>query len=412
VLQVIFETLNTDESGEDDEEEPPHSRQNRLRDEVLALFGERTVVTRLQELAGVLWNPPDAGWCEWARRRYLATLGGALVEACAQLCPEAAVDDLLVDIDPGARPAGVPQPPLRQGEIWITEATVGGGGILEEVARRYAEDPRHFFRLVENALGPSEYELVDSELTRILEMAEQDDAFAALLQDVRSASRHADLEAGIARIELTLAARGVLVTHAIVSALHARILRPGSSRATDALLLALTRRWRMEEGRLGIEIDARVFAYLASEDAALTQALPHVDATMVADRAFRFHALYGLLWPRGSAVRSVPLSTYNPFAPLPPAARELVLDRLTRTSPTIAVGANGWRAAVADALRESGIARLTTPLTEREALKTGLLELAAEPLEIDALHLYPRVEGIARGPDGFFATLHLPEAVQ
>jgi hypothetical protein len=427
VLDVIFETLGVDgdEEQADDEEEKAAAgpgggsgamlqakRQSKLCEEVLKLFHEQAVFARLQDLARVLWEAPDAGWHEWAESRYLATLGGALVEACAQLYPEASADDLYVDVDPGARPVGVPEPPAGQRELWITEATLGGAGVLEEVTRRYAEDPRRFFRLVENALGPSDYELVDAELTRLLEMVAVDPALATLFQHVRGATRHEELQAAVSLLEAELSARGVLVTHAVMSAMHARILRPGSGPHTDALLLSLMLRWRAEEKRLGVELDARVFAYLLSKDGGVTSALGQVDPAVAGTPSSRFHALYGLLWPRGSTVRSVALASYNPFAPLPPADRELVLDRLTRTSPTVVVGKDGWQAAVADGLREHGMVRLSAALAARDVLKAALLDLAAEPIEVDALHLYPQVEGVERGPNGFRATVYLAEAVQ
>jgi hypothetical protein len=71
-----------------------------------------------------------------------------------------------------------------------------------------------------------------------------------------------------------------------------------------------------------------------------------------------------------------------------------------------------WRARVTEALRVHGAARLTAAPEERSALRSALLTLAAEPLEIDFLHVFPRVHGIARGPDGFSVALTLSEAVQ
>ncbi len=47
-------------------------------------------------------------------------------------------------------------------------------------------------------------------------------------------------------------------------AINARVLRPGSNQETDKLRLDLIRLWHEEEERLGIEIDARVFAGLSA----------------------------------------------------------------------------------------------------------------------------------------------------
>ena len=412
VLRVIFEALAADDGEEEDEGEDGDHRQARLNEDILTLLGQGEVARRLSELAEVLWEPPDAEWHAWAGQRYLATLGGAVLETCRHLYPEAGADDLVLDIDPGARPPGLPPAPPGTAELWITETTIGGGGVVEEVGRRYVEDPRRFFRLVENALGPSDREVSHAELTRVLELAEADREVAEALERVRHASRHDELQTAVERLEAVLESRGVLLNRTVMSAVHARITRPGSSRATDDLLLDLVRRWHVYEERLGIEVDARVFAYLESEREEVARALARVDPEAARDRAFRFHALYGLLWPRGNLIRSLALATYNPFATQPDTDRELVLDRLAHRTSAVRVGDPEWRARVTEALRADGSSRLTAAPEERGALRAALLTLGVEPLEIDFLHVFPRIEGVSRGPDGFTVALTLSEAVQ
>lgn len=412
VLRVIFEALAVEEDETEGDGEAGDDRQRKLKEDVLALLGQAEVAQRLHDLAQVLWGPPDADWHAWAAQRYLATLGGALLEACRQLYPEAGADDLVLDIDSGAPLTGLPAVPPGVAEIWITETAIGGGGVVEELGRRYVEDPRRFFRLVESALGPSDREVSDAELMRVLVLADTDQEVTSALERVRHAPRHDDLQAAVRHLEAILEARGVLVHRTVMSAVHARITRPGSSRATDRLLLDLARRWHACEERLGIEVDARVFAYLESERQEVAQALAHIDPEAAQDRAFRFHAIYGLLWPRGNLIRSLALATYNPFAKLPDADRGLVLDRVAQQLLTVPIGDPTWRDRIATELRVHGAVRLTATPEERVTLRGILLTLAAEPLEVDFLHVYPRVDGIARDAAGFVVTLTLPEAVQ
>ena len=42
----------------------------------------------------------------------------------------------------------------------------------------------------------------------------------------------------------------------------------------------------------------------------------------------------------------------------------------------------------------------------------AILSLAVEPLEVDFLHVYPQVEGVEYGDEGFTVSLQLPEAIQ
>ncbi len=428
VLDVVFESLNLPEtedaqgSGGEDAydagsvlpEEAPDLTRKTLRDEVLELFANKTVTGRLQELASVLWEAPDAGWLDWERRRYLTTLGGALLEACQQLYPEADADDLVLDIEPGLRSKDIAPLPPGVAELWITEAVIGGGGVIEEISRRLADDPRRFFRLVEAALGPTDFEITDAELRRIVDLMVEDDKVVGATQAVRQHQRHEELQASVIRLEDVLSERGVLVSHPVMVAMHARVLRPGTGPATDRLLQWLIREWRDKEVHLGAEVDPRVFAFLASDETnvQVTEALASIDPAAATDRAFRFHAIYSLLWPRGSAVRALGLSAYNPFATLPPPDRQLVLDHLPRRVLPINVLEADWRIRAETALKQEGIARLVVPITQSRKMKDVLIALTAQPVEVDYLYLYPRVESVERRVDEIVASIELPDVPQ
>ena len=67
---------------------------------------------------------------------------------------EIAVDSLIVDTDTGALP-GRDQPGMpAENEIWITESSPGGNGLIEYFTEAYAQQTDQFFVLVEAALGP------------------------------------------------------------------------------------------------------------------------------------------------------------------------------------------------------------------------------------------------------------------
>jgi hypothetical protein len=78
------------------------------------------------------------------------------------------------------------------------------------------------------------------------------------------ATAYSELKQASDRLRKVLSSQGILVTHPVMTAINARVLRPGSNQETDKLLLDLIRLWHEEEERLGIEIDARVFAGLSA----------------------------------------------------------------------------------------------------------------------------------------------------
>lgn len=405
VLDAIFQVLG----GDDDDGSPLVRQRNHQR--LLALCHVPEVQVVLHELATTLWMAPDHDWDRWAVERFKATLGGALLEGCRLVSPQVDIGDLIVDLDGGPRPPDAEPMPEGVAEIWISETMAGGGGLIEDVARRYASDPVHFFRLVESALEASEHELVDSELTRVLDLVRLHPTIAGALEAVRVAEGHAALADAVASMHRQLGDAGVLVSHSVAAVLSARVLRPGSSAATDAAIAWLMETWRQAEAELGIEIDARVLAYVLRDEVRIDQALEHLDLTET-DASWRFKAIYSLLWPRGSAVRARTLTSYNPFAALPEADRHVVLDVLHRGETQIPLGSPDWRRQVEDALLRNGEVTLIAPSDDAPRLREALMSLVAQPLDVGFLHVYPQVDGVTRVGGTCAVKLRIQEAVQ
>jgi hypothetical protein len=404
VLDRIFESLPAEAEGE--------GRTERIRDELEGLCRHPTVEQVLRNEMPVLWERPGDAWEEWVRRRFVSSLGRALLEACTLLCPEFEGSELLLDLDGGPRlPEAVEKPDEYQ-EIWITEQTMGGTGVVEEIARRYRQDPRRFFQLVESALSASDFELVDVELRRVLNLAQSDDPIRDALSDARSARGMEEVRDANAHLRDLLTDRGMLGIHAVYAGLQNRILRPGISQTTDELLRRLVAEWREEEERLGVELDARVFAYVASQRDEYRPLLESIEQGAAQDDDWRFQTIYGLLWPRGRAVRERALETYNPFADLPPGDRLLVVDEIPDRERPVDITFDAWTETVRDRLRERGIARISSESSGRSALQQAILDLVTEPVDTGFLQLYPRLDGIERMSNGFVATLTLPEVVQ
>jgi hypothetical protein len=420
VMDGIFQTLAVEEVDEDafgenlvedgDQLAPnlPPGRQpthERLRE----LCGTPLVQEVLNDLAQILWNPPDADWDKWARERFQATLGGALLEACRQLCPQFDSEDLLLDLDAGPRSPDSPAKPEGIEEIWLTESSPGGSGVIEEILQRYAADPAGFFRLVESALEPSDFEIVDSELTRLLSLTNSDASVQDALTEVRNAESYQSLTGASENLRRVLSRQGILVTPAVMTAIHARILTAGSNVETDRQLLELIHSWQEEENRLGVEIDARVFAYIASTQDRFTDALP---PEVRRDRYLSFQVIYGRLWLRGSIIRNRAISFYNPFAIVPEADREILLDLLQPAENVVKLEENNWREQVNQALRTVGSVSLKSKLTDRQILNQAILQMMSEPIDVGFLNVYPVAEGFRRTTEGYIVRLRIREAIQ
>jgi hypothetical protein len=403
-LDVIFHALpDPDGDGDDDDDDSDPHRQ-RLHQALAALAADAAITDRLADLAHVLWGAPDTGWQSWAAQRYAPTLGAALLEATDRLCRDVGAQHLIMDVEFDE--------PSSVCTIWLSEPSLGGGGIVEEFARRYSEDPRRFFRLVEASLAPSDFEIVDAELGRTLPLAAEDTEVSGSLTQVRAATTNAATASSLRQLIRVLTQKGVSVTHPVMAALNARVLRPGSSSQSDDVLRSLVDDWKAQETRLDIEIDARVFAYVASTSSDIDRVIPTGPGSVADARQRRFSAIYGLLWPRGSAVRANALQTYNPYHPHPPTDRALVLCSLDFTTPVISLDASDWRDQLAQALLDAGTALLAAHPDATRELRAAAMELQGLPVDAGYLMLFPRVTGFDRSHGEVRIRFELREAFQ
>lgn len=410
VLDVIFLAMGEDESG-------------RLQD-LRQLIHHASFQDVLQRHVPCLWEPIDVGWEPWLRTRFIATLAIGVKEAAQQLCPDLDASQLCVDIECGLDAEGQPWPqqsPERLGTtyawVWLSETAIGGGGFMEALFREYSADPHRFFGLLEATLAPNELEDIHTELSMLLrwlqEPSERGQAAREALDKVRCANTHAELRTANQDLRTILAGLGMRVSHAVVTALNARILRPGSNAEVDTLLARLMGSWEELEQHLGFEIDSQVVAYLHSDRDDLDNALDNsaVGSLYGNLREWRFGALNGLLWPRGHAVRAQGLEAWNPYHTLPETDRLLVACMLEHRREDIPLEQPHWRKRIEAALLKDGVASISVPVGQRPLLARCLKEMQVDPIDQGYLLAVPRVRGVVQENERLAAILELAEAV-
>ena len=427
-LTVIFGVLAvaTDESEEEmetgDEDDAPtvagETPKPRLYLALSDLIARPAVRERLLQLAGCLWQAPDAAWDAWLRERLKATLGGALLQACYATTPNVGNEDLLLDTQSGVPVQWAPHPNAQDEEIlWISEDVMGGAGVIEALQREYISNARRFFLLVEAALSPSDFEVVDAQLTRIVALSQSAPDVSEALVAVREATSNAELASAQRALIGTLRGHRVVVNHPVMTALAARLIRPGSSPLTDALLARLIERWDAEEARLGIEIDARIFAYLAAVDPVIAADLDAIltgigGASGTTQLRRRYAVLYGLLWPRGAVLRERALDSWNPYARAQHGDAALLRDLLLQRKTPVSIHDADWQNTAQNQLHARGEVTMRADASNARELQSAIRQLLLEPVEVGFLSLYPHLLRLENTLDGWVATLHLPEAIQ
>ena len=401
VLESLFQSPapNDDDQGRDLE----GNGVDRLRRDLESMLGRGDVIDGLRKMSPYLWEPVDSSWERLLRRRFVATIGAAVLGAISDLCPEIDSSRLVVDTDPGPRT----QADLYGGldgsaEVWISETSPGGSGAMEDFLAQYSQDPRRFYSLLEAQLEPNEYAHTDFQLRQLLATVAGDSPDTGLqetVRAVRTTQSAAAMDQALGSLRAKLADRGFVLYHAFISAVSTRVVRPGSTPATDTFLYHLVQDWAAQEARLGVELDGSSIAYRWSREDQIDQVLMNAGIPLPdsAQRlAWRFNAVYGLLWRRGREVRRIGLEPYNPYCELATAERLLVSAYLPRAGDSITVDDPNWREVALARLASSGIATLRADSAHRRTLADALQFFAVNPVESEYLSVYARVAAYRR----------------
>jgi DEAD/DEAH box helicase/Helicase conserved C-terminal domain len=376
-----------------------------LRDTVLQALRDPDVIGVLERALPILREAPSPQWLPWLRARFMQTLAAAWQAAAQQACLDFNVEaDALVDvIDEGGPRA----------RIVISDTVPGGGGLVESLTRRIADDPRRFDSLVAAAVEPSDSEEVDPSLRRVLDLLATSAKASAAAQQFRSAAA-GRLTAWQSLISC-LAEEGVPWAHANMSALAARLFRPGSTTESDELLRLALKRWDDLDTQAGFAIDHRaVCAFLAKDDEVLERLRSIAAPAAEDDLHMRGQlVLLSLLWTRACARRPETLRAASRFVSNPPPTeRTLLRDVLPSRPPPVDVDLDGWREALAATLHGRGAAQLVSGTGQTDAVAGAVRELMVDPLEAGWLKVYPQLDSITREGGRYTVSMSLREAPQ
>jgi hypothetical protein len=200
-------------------------------------------------------------------------------------------------------------------------------------------------------LEPNEYAHTDFQLRRLLSAIAGDAPDESLREAVdqirvRSAESAVATDQAMGILRARLAERGFVLYHGFITAISTRVIRPGSTPASDAFLHQVAQDWVQEEQRLGVELDGRSIAYRWSREDRIDQILTGAGIALPDVSAAPGVAVQCDLWapvatrPRGPPHRTGAL---QPLCGVGGAERLLVSAHLPRREDSIAVDAADWR---------------------------------------------------------------------
>jgi hypothetical protein len=350
-----------------------------------ALIEDGDVIARLESMADQLVRTDTGEFDLHARKTALTTIAGAIREAFQRLAPTFDAEGLIVDF-------GESEAAGDELELWLSEPDVGSAGTVDEIRRRIAEEPTRFARLVANAVGPTDLEIVDADVRlAVIEAAHPSPLANAFRQTRAAVGARAGTDAQRA-LRSALRETGITAEHGVMATLNLRVLRPGSSPATDAALVEALVMWDDAERSLELELDGRAVAYAMSRRSSLT-----------------LEQVYSLLWARGRGARGAGLNAYSRYSD-PVGADRLVLSSAFEDRVPPIPFSSTVLSEVETALRTTGVARVVAPTASANGLQHFIADILTRSLDVGSVSGYARVVSASRHADALTVTLELPEA--
>ena len=417
ILDRVFQSIDysTDESEISNIEESEFEREEKdyLREEILNTLKLPETKTRLSELAQILVADIDKH-LSWILTVASTTLAKIVACSVHQLVPHFEENDVVVDV---VKTVSKQESKYLKVQLVISELSPGGIGHIEEVADKYALDPRMFFQTICSNSTSNNHELVDAQLREVVnDLALGSSPLNPVFTHYRDSFRGGDVLATRDDVLRELKNTGRSLFHSFLTTLFSRVLRPGSSVESDQLFSKIFSYWTQSDSALGVEIDSRVISFLFA-----TQHSKEID--LVLNRMnyqsfgpnpdnFRTNVLNSLIWPSGAIVRNLHISAYNPFEQKVPVERIILEPVLIDKARIVDIEKDGWEKLYQSIIANHGTVNVVCTKTNTEKISAFLNFVAVEPVYQDYLKVFARVSRIAQENDLWKLTLELPEVVQ
>lgn len=405
---AAFAQDNEDDEDEDEDlqAESPRAEQKLVRT-LRALLQDHTVVDALRARSQAAVQATPLEWGAWLRQLLCETTASAMAEAAALVLPRNSTTDALLSDWTWDEVSG-------SLTLWLTEQSLGGAGIVEELVALCASEPRKLWRAAEAGLAASDAEHASGSMEFFCRYTMDDPVFREAAINCTGTVNHAQRADALDRVAAMLRARGNAVGHAFGVSANVRLLRPGMGPETWNLLAQLCDHRVTLQARLGVLIDLRVFCRIASVHPHLGPAiraeLTRLRGGFPTDEGEAAQILSGILWPQASELRSARKPAWHPYRIVGPVEPGLLRALVEENQHSIVdVAAPDWQEQVVRVLSQHGSVQVSCIDANRAMLSDAIASLATTPIDLGWMQVYAAIERLDASAGLLVATLELRE---
>ena len=376
-----------------EEQDYEHQKDQKLQISLNKLFENKELLDTLHIYGIALFEPIDSNkdFLDWCRDVFSNTLAAAAQQLVCMILPHVSDQSFFAETD------------LVDDSItiWLTEKEAGGGGIITELEDKYLEDPLNVLNTFAGILQIGTYEQLDYDLTGVLKSSTKGTSIDTAFKEMRASIDYKTRLNALGKLKIAIVDEGFEFSHSFSAVLFSRILRLGSDKGTDEVLLKRLSQWKVLETKVGLELPINI--------AAVVLAVSEIDRGNVFQRACEIQSV---LWSRGSDVRQQALPFYNQFQIKNNRTDRLLVAKICQDS-TVEVDYENknWLLETCKTVRMFGSMDLIVRREDISYISNIVTILNVTPIDARGLLIYPRIANIKRQFDHIRLRIELSEVV-
>lgn len=404
IFEVLSELFNTDIRliNEDTDEET--TSESRLYTRLRELLDAKEIRVHLHSIFHRAISVDDINWWVWIRNSLHQSFAETVLSACQQLTPnQSAIDTLLVD------PLAIKETDT-EAEIWITESSAGGVGVLDSLVTVISSNPTLFFQAIDAATQLSDYEHVVDSLEYFISLVNENDEINAMSLQVCAIKEHKARQETLSQLYSKLSEYGVSMGHAFKIALNTRLLKDGVDNNFFNFIYEIIK-WRGSlEEKKQIAIDLRLLCFLISKQDIFKDKINQLHVVQSNQTTNVVNFLTNILWSRSFEARWQVLQSYSPFKQNiftdPKLVKSYILEEKIQYVDMLD---GDWNKQTLKLLAKHGVCKLKSSTQNEKELRGHLVKLLTKPVDVDFLQLFIVIVGIEKDRTGTTISLKLRE---
>ena len=402
IFEVLSELFNTDIRLINEDTGEESNSESRLYERLKVLLDTKEIRVQLHSTFEYAISKDNVEWWTWVQNSLHNSFSETILSACQQLTPnQSAIDTLIVDA------LSIKETEV---EVWITESSAGGVGVLDSLVDIIGANPTLLFQAIDAATQLSDYEHVVDSLEYFINLVHDNDEISAMALKICSIKEHTARQEALSELYSLLSIYGVSMSHAFKVALNTRLLKDGVDKNFFDFIYEILS-WRDSiENEKEIAIDLRLLCFLISKQDKFTDKINQLQVVQSNKNTNIVNFMTNILWPRGFEARWQVLQSYSPFKENtftdPKLVKQYILEEKIQE---VDLASSEWKQKVFNLLSKYGVCKLKSPNSNESELRAHLVNLLAQPVDVDFLQLFIVVVGIEKDRNGTVVSLKLRE---